>query len=117
MRQLAELVQRDVDMATLGTPLKYERDYLNPNHVKCVCDAQGRALYFSRAPIPHFRDSHGAFDAAAAAAVPVLVHLGLYAYHAEALERFGAVPPANSNRSKSSKCCASSKPAAASRWA
>lgn len=93
IRQLAELVQREVDMATLGTPLKYERDYLNPNHVKCVCDAQGRALYFSRAPIPHFRDSHGAFDAAAAAAVPVLIHLGLYAYRAEALERFAQSPP------------------------
>lgn len=92
IRQLAELVQSDVEMATLGTPLKYERDFLNPNHVKCVCDAAGRALYFSRAPIPHFRDLNGAFDAERAAAVPVLIHLGLYAYRAEFLERFSRLP-------------------------
>lgn len=93
IRQLAELIQRDVEMATLGTPLKYDRDFLNPNHVKCVCDAAGRALYFSRAPIPHFRDRHGAFDAKVAASVPVLIHLGLYAYQAAFLERFSQLPP------------------------
>jgi len=93
IRQLAELVQHDVEMATLGTPLKYERDFLNPNHVKCVCDRAGRALYFSRAPIPHFRDLNGAFDPQLAAAVPVLIHLGLYAYRAEFLEQFSKLPP------------------------
>ncbi len=92
IRQLSELVQGDVEMATLGTPLKYERDFLNSNHVKCVCDTAGRALYFSRAPIPHFRDLNGAFDAGRAAAVPVLIHLGLYAYRAEFLERFSKLP-------------------------
>jgi 3-deoxy-manno-octulosonate cytidylyltransferase (CMP-KDO synthetase) len=93
IRQLADLVQQDVEMATLGTPLKYERDFLNPNHVKCVCDARGRALYFSRAPIPHFRDTNGAFQAELAAGVPVLIHLGLYAYPAAFLERFSQLPP------------------------
>jgi 3-deoxy-manno-octulosonate cytidylyltransferase (CMP-KDO synthetase) len=93
IRQLADLIRRDVDMATLGTPLKYERDFFNPNHVKCLCDAAGRALYFSRAPIPHFRDHNGAFDEALAAAVPVLIHLGLYAYTAAFLERFSQLPP------------------------
>jgi 3-deoxy-manno-octulosonate cytidylyltransferase (CMP-KDO synthetase) len=93
IRQLAKLIQGEVEMATLGTPLKYERDYTNPNHVKCVCDAQGRALLFSRAPIPYFRDSQGLFDGAKAAQVPLLIHLGLYAYRREFLEAFSKMPP------------------------
>lgn len=93
IRQLAELIQGEVEMATLGTPLKHEKDYLNPNHVKCVCDARGRALIFSRAPFPFFRDSQGLFDAARAAELPLLIHLGLYAYRREFLAAFAALPP------------------------
>jgi 3-deoxy-manno-octulosonate cytidylyltransferase (CMP-KDO synthetase) len=93
IRQLVELIQCDVEMATLGTPLKYERDFFNPNHVKCLCDTSGRALYFSRAPIPYFRDINGAFDENLAASVPVLIHLGLYAYRAAFLERFSQLLP------------------------
>jgi len=93
IRQLAELIQGEVPMATLGTPLKYDKDYSNPNHVKCVCDANGRALIFSRAPIPYFRDSQGLFDAKRAAEVPLLIHLGLYAYRREFLDQFSKMPP------------------------
>jgi 3-deoxy-manno-octulosonate cytidylyltransferase (CMP-KDO synthetase) len=93
IRQLAELIQGEVPMATLGTPLKYEKDYTNPNHVKCVCDVSGHALMFSRAPIPYFRDSQGLFDARRAAEVPLLIHLGLYAYHRGFLDRFASMPP------------------------
>jgi 3-deoxy-manno-octulosonate cytidylyltransferase (CMP-KDO synthetase) len=93
IRQLAGLIQGGVEMATLGTPLKHEKDYLNPNHVKCVCDAQGRALIFSRAPIPFFRDSQGLFDVARAAELPLLIHLGLYAYRRDFLAGFAALPP------------------------
>lgn len=92
IRQLAGLIQGEVPMATLGTPLKYEKDYSNPNHVKCVCDAQGHALIFSRSPIPYFRDSQGLFDADRAASVPLLIHLGLYAYRREFLDRFSQMP-------------------------
>jgi 3-deoxy-manno-octulosonate cytidylyltransferase (CMP-KDO synthetase) len=98
IRQLAELIRGDVEMATLGCPLKYERDYLNPNHVKCVCDEQGRALIFSRAPIPHFRDSQGQFDAEQAAEIPLLIHLGLYAYRRDFLEAFATMPPGRLER-------------------
>jgi 3-deoxy-manno-octulosonate cytidylyltransferase (CMP-KDO synthetase) len=93
IRQLATLIEGDVEMATLGTPLHTEEDYLNPNHVKLVCDANGQAIYFSRAPIPYFRDSHGAFDSAAAKQCPVLIHLGLYAYRGDFLEAFSKMPP------------------------
>jgi len=93
IRQLVQLIQGDVEMATLGTPLKYEKDYGNPNHVKCLCDSQGRALMFSRAPIPYFRDSQGLFDPDKAAALPLLIHLGLYAYRRAFLEAFSGMPP------------------------
>ncbi|HSC55862.1 MAG TPA: 3-deoxy-manno-octulosonate cytidylyltransferase, partial [Nitrospira sp.] len=93
IRQLVALIQQDTDMATLGTPLRYDKDYHNPNHVKLVCDDNGYAIYFSRAPIPYMRDTHGAFDVTLAAAVPVLIHLGLYAYTASFLERFCTLPP------------------------
>ena len=95
IRQLATLIERDVEMATLGTPLPSEEDYFNPNHVKLVCDANGHAIYFSRAPIPYFRDSHGSFDKSVAARCPVLIHLGLYAYRGDFLETFSKMPPGN----------------------
>ena len=56
----------------------------NPNAVKVVTSADGRALYFSRAAIPYDRDGAGAM---------VYKHLGLYAYRAAALNRFHSLPP------------------------
>lgn len=93
IRRLAELISGEAEMATLGAPLKYEKDFQNPNHVKLICDAKGHAIYFSRAPIPYFRDSNGLFDAERAGAVPVLIHLGLYAYKKAFLEDFSRMPP------------------------
>jgi 3-deoxy-manno-octulosonate cytidylyltransferase (CMP-KDO synthetase) len=57
----------------------------NPNNVKVVTDLKGRALYFSRALIPHDRDGSGR--------VQYYKHLGLYAYTAQALCRFSKLPP------------------------
>jgi len=57
----------------------------DPNAVKVVCDAAGRALYFSRHAIPYDRDRRGA--------VAFFKHLGLYAYARDALETFHALPP------------------------
>ena len=77
--------------------------HADPNVVKVVLDARGRALYFSRAPIPWWRDGtpgggpaqaaggHGA-DAATDATTP-LRHVGLYAYRAGFLRRYPALPP------------------------
>jgi len=58
---------------------------LNPSDVKVVTNRAGKALYFSRAPIPHDRDGSGA--------ARYYKHLGLYAYTAEALERFHTLAP------------------------
>ena len=93
IRKLAELIQGEAEMATLGTPLKYEKDFTNPNHVKLICDELGYAIYFSRAPIPYFRDSQGILESHKAAEVPVLIHLGLYAYKGAFLERFSSMQP------------------------
>ena len=102
IRSLAGLLEGGAEMATLGTPLEVyarfnERDpndvYLDSGDVKLVCDNAGKAIYFSRSPIPHFRDTGGTYPAAGAGAPAVLVHLGLYAYTAPFLETFSALPP------------------------
>jgi 3-deoxy-manno-octulosonate cytidylyltransferase (CMP-KDO synthetase) len=58
----------------------------NPNAVKVVTALDGRALYFSRSTIPYDRDG---------IAPPVWKHLGIYAYRAEALNRFHALAPSS----------------------
>ena len=78
------------DMATLAAPIGNIETYLSPNVVKVVCDDRGRALYFSRSPIPMVRD--GDFDFSARPS-PYLQHLGIYAYRREFLLRIAATPP------------------------
>ena len=56
----------------------------NPNVTKVVRDPQGRALYFSRCPIPYDREGRG---------VTRFKHIGLYAYRRAALEAFHRLPP------------------------
>ncbi len=78
-----------VEVTTLRVPCPPE-DITNSNVVKVVTALNGRALYFSRSPIPFDRDHRlGTPDAA-----PYWKHLGLYAYRAAALARFAALPPA-----------------------
>lgn len=87
------LLQRsDCVMSTAAHALDRVDDYSNPNVVKVVLDAAGRALYFSRAPLPWWRDGH----AHGVTALPVpapLRHIGLYAYRAGFLRGFPALPP------------------------
>jgi 3-deoxy-manno-octulosonate cytidylyltransferase (CMP-KDO synthetase) len=93
LEQLAGLLTRDEDavVATLAVPIRTERQWRDPNCVKVVCDDAGRALYFSRAPIPHVRD--GALDFGATPP-RFLQHLGLYAYRRGFLLRLANLPPA-----------------------
>jgi 3-deoxy-manno-octulosonate cytidylyltransferase (CMP-KDO synthetase) len=74
-------------MSTAAHPIVDASDFENPNIVKVVLDAAGRALYFSRAPIPWPRDARLAPDGGIASARP-LRHVGLYAYRAGFLRRF-----------------------------
>jgi 3-deoxy-manno-octulosonate cytidylyltransferase (CMP-KDO synthetase) len=94
--ELLAAAPRRAPVATLATALRDEETWRRPNVVKVVLDASGRdwgrALYFSRAPIPHLRD--GAPRASGGAERPVygFHHLGLYAYRREFLLRFSRLP-------------------------
>lgn len=89
---LGSLLQQrdaDADMATLAVPIRSTEAYQNPNCVKVVCDASGRALYFSRSPIPYVRDGKPDF---AAEPPHFLQHLGLYAYRRAFLLSLSQLP-------------------------
>jgi 3-deoxy-manno-octulosonate cytidylyltransferase (CMP-KDO synthetase) len=81
---LALFDRPEVRVATLAVPCAPE-DIANPNAVKVVTAADGKALYFSRATIP--------CDRAAAGFIGYRKHLGIYAYRRAALEQFAALPP------------------------
>ena len=80
--------QPDCVMSTAAHAIDSVDELDNPNVVKVVLDAAGRALYFSRAPIPWWRDARARGEAPLPAANPPLRHIGLYAYQAGFLRRF-----------------------------
>ncbi len=94
IRAVAAVLAADpqCDIATAAHPLEDVREFFDPNVVKVVCDARGRALLFSRAPIPWPRDAFagaaGAPPAALPPGLPALRHVGLYAYRVAYLQRF-----------------------------
>lgn len=81
-------------IATACHPLHSAEEFFNPNVVKVVCDARGRALYFSRAPIPWARDAFAVGRATLPADLPARRHIGLYAYRAGFLRRYAGLAPA-----------------------
>jgi 3-deoxy-manno-octulosonate cytidylyltransferase (CMP-KDO synthetase) len=92
--QLATLIElmkpTHVDVGTLKTPAEGV-DISSPSAVKVVTDSSGRALYFSRATIPHDRDHTGP---------RYFKHLGLYAYRKSALDQFVRLPESPLERSE-----------------
>jgi 3-deoxy-manno-octulosonate cytidylyltransferase (CMP-KDO synthetase) len=87
--RVAGLLESDPDahMATLLAPFETAGDAANPNIVKCVTDQNGRALYFSRSPIPYDRQAAGI-----GALSLYRRHLGIYAYRKDFLKRYTALP-------------------------
>lgn len=85
--QLIGLLANDesASMATLATPIRDRTKLEDPACVKVVCDSQGRAIYFSRAAIPHVRD----WDDSLWRTQPPMFyqHVGIYAYRHELLLR------------------------------
>ncbi|MBI3306404.1 MAG: 3-deoxy-manno-octulosonate cytidylyltransferase [Candidatus Omnitrophica bacterium] len=81
--ELARAMRQDssVQVATLAVPRTDREDYENPNVVKVVRNQNGDALYFSRSPLPYYRDS-------AAGPVSYLKHLGIYGYRRNFLLQF-----------------------------
>jgi 3-deoxy-manno-octulosonate cytidylyltransferase (CMP-KDO synthetase) len=75
------------EMATAAAPLKEPDDYHNPNVVKLVVSRSGRALYFSRRPLPYLRDHANEPVATQLTQFPFLRHIGLYGYRRTTLLR------------------------------
>ncbi len=80
-------------MATLATPIRTEAVYRDPSCVKVVLSRSGRALYFSRSPIPHHRDGPSG-------ATLAHLHLGLYAYRRDFLLGLAQLPPSPLERAE-----------------
>lgn len=87
----------DVSVSTLMVPITSREELADPNVVKVVVDKKGRALYFSRSPIPHDRDAQSSNAQSTAGDLPghagVFKHLGLYAYRRSFLLEFTRMSP------------------------
>ncbi len=75
-------------MATVGNALDYEKEYHTPDMVKVILDQKGYAIYFSRSPIPYFRQDIRSVGQI----IPVLHHIGLYAYQRDFLLEYTKMP-------------------------
>ena len=86
VRRAAQLLAGDraADIATLCHPLRSLEEWLDPNVVKLAMDTRGRALYFSRSPIPYYRSGTGG---------PHYKHIGLYGYRKSFLLRYASLEP------------------------
>jgi 3-deoxy-manno-octulosonate cytidylyltransferase (CMP-KDO synthetase) len=93
--QVALLLEQtpDASVATLASPLTGIAQFLDPNVVKVVTDVAGRALYFSRAPIPWGRDSAVEGLASQRSFTGARRHIGLYAYRIACLRRLAVLKP------------------------
>jgi 3-deoxy-manno-octulosonate cytidylyltransferase (CMP-KDO synthetase) len=78
-------------MSTLATPIREREKLFDPACVKVVFDERGRALYFSRSPIPHAREWHDQLLDAQPASF--FQHIGLYAYRRDFLLSLASLPP------------------------
>jgi len=91
----------ECEAATLAEPLSDPDELFDPGAVKVVCAGDGRALYFSRAPIPYHRgtaqplraDFRGALASRPGGTAGYLKHQGIYAYRRETLFALTLLPP------------------------
>ncbi|HEX3395113.1 MAG TPA: 3-deoxy-manno-octulosonate cytidylyltransferase [Steroidobacteraceae bacterium] len=79
------------EISTAAAPIRSLQEFLDPNCVKALRDPGGRALYFSRAPVPWPRDSIAAERPASF--LGAWRHIGIYAYRVRSLLQFAAWPP------------------------
>jgi 3-deoxy-manno-octulosonate cytidylyltransferase (CMP-KDO synthetase) len=83
-----------IEMGTLKSQIKTLHDFLSPNVVKVVTDKQGFALYFSRSPLPNYRDKWNDLkdEKFSAGVILCYKHVGLYVYRREFLLRYAKMP-------------------------
>jgi len=93
--QVAGVLQQhpDAHVGTLASRISSVKEFMDPGVAKVVTDTRGRALYFSRAPIPWGRDSAPAGIASQRGYQGARRHIGLYAYRVSALRRLSLLPP------------------------
>lgn len=84
----------DASMSTAAHAIGSVEEFTNPNVVKVVMDARQMALYFSRAPIPWWREGQADSGFKALPSPAPLRHIGIYAYRAGFLALFPTLPPA-----------------------
>jgi 3-deoxy-manno-octulosonate cytidylyltransferase (CMP-KDO synthetase) len=92
--QVASVLESNpsAQIATLATPVTSISEFMDPNAVKVVTDEQGRALYFSRAPIPWDRDAASGLLSQRSFA-GARRHVGIYGYRVSGLLRLAALKP------------------------
>ena len=91
--QLCQLFSREgVEIGSLAISCSDE-DYSNPNRIKLVIDSNGKALYFSRSPIPNREKGNSDY--------PTLRHIGLYGYRSEVLQRLSQLSETALERTES----------------
>lgn len=95
VEQVAGLLERHATaaIATLATRVTSVAQLLDPGIVKVVTDRDGRAMYFSRAPIPWNRDTAPASIVSQRSFAGARRHIGLYAYRVAALRRMSMLQP------------------------
>jgi 3-deoxy-manno-octulosonate cytidylyltransferase (CMP-KDO synthetase) len=84
-----------IDMGTLMVRIRTLHDFLSPNVVKVVTDNRGNALYFSRSPLPNFRDKWNDLkdESFASGKLTCFKHVGLYVYRRQFLLTFAGLAP------------------------
>ena len=80
----------DTEIATLKTPIHSDEELLSPNNVKVVCASDGKALYFSRLPIPYLRNKA---DRPCVEQTDYYKHVGIYAFRTETLKAVCRLQP------------------------
>ncbi len=96
IRTVAQALDQDPEssIATASSAIEDAADFFNPGVVKVVCDAQGRAMYFSRAPVPWARDAFAGSCDVLPAGLGAQRHIGIYAYRVRFLQRNARLAPA-----------------------
>ena len=87
-------------LATLAAPIESLPEFLDPNVVKVVTDRSGRALYFTRAPVPWVRDGASAGLSSQRLFTGARRHIGIYAYRVGALRALAAWAPSALERAE-----------------
>jgi len=96
IERVIECLQKNSDpdlIVSAATALRSSSDYSSPHVVKVVTDLKGRALYYSRAPIPFFQNKPAVDDVFAGDHLAARQHIGIYGYSGAFLRRLDTLAP------------------------